>query len=82
MHSGNGGLESANVSMEVRSSPGGARIRLREEFPPLACVGTSALPVTLAVGSLRAGLNRAARRLCPGGIGSWPWELVGLPLAE
>lgn len=67
MHSGNGGLESANVSMEVRSSPGGARVRLREEFPPVDCAGASALLVTLAVGSsLRAGLNRAARRLCPG----------------
>ena len=75
MHSGNGGLESANVSMEVRSSPGGARVRLREEFPPLACADGSALLVTLgAVGSLRAGLNRAALRPCLGVAGdveSW-----------
>lgn len=80
MHSGYGGLDSANVRMEVRSSPGGARVRLREEFPP-ACVGAS-LPETPAGGSLKAGLNRAARRLCAGGVGSWPWELVGRPLDE
>jgi hypothetical protein len=55
MHSGNGGLESEKVSMEVRSSPAGALSRLRRGLAWLtgACVSA----VTLV-----RGVDRPARR--------------------
>ena len=59
MHSGNGGVESENVSMDVRSSPEGALPRWRDRFARLTDTDASVL------GALMGGFDRPARRLCP-----------------
>jgi hypothetical protein len=78
MHSGNGGLDSENVSMDVRSSPVGTLLRLRCEFGPLVGVSASALD------PLSAGFDR---RHCPdcldaGGFTSWACEVTARPLGR
>ena len=77
MHSGNGGVERENVSMEVRSSPAGALLRLRGGF-----VGAGA-PV-LDTDTLTPGFDRAARRVWPGDpdVGEFAsWTCEARPLA-
>jgi hypothetical protein len=78
MHSGNGGVDSENVSMEVRSSPAGALSRLRRGFASVAgaCVSVRLVP----------GFDRPACRECPGGrdvdeFASWACGVTTWPLA-
>jgi len=78
MHSGNGGLESENVRMDVRSSPVGALLRLRCECGPLVGACASAL------GALMAGFDRRDCPGCPdtGDFTSWACEVTARPLGR
>jgi hypothetical protein len=78
MHSGNGGLESENVSMDVRSSPAGTLLRLRCGFGPLVGVDASGLD------ALSAGFDRRHCPDCPdaGGFTSWVREVTARPLGR
>ena len=75
MHSGNGGVESEYMSMDVRSSPGGALTRLRCKFEPLVGVSASA-PDTLM-----PGFDRRDCPDCPDASG-WACEVTARPLGR
>ena len=80
MHSGNGGVERENVSMEVRSSPAGALLRLRGGFALLVGADPSVLDVP------PPGFERAVRRVWSGDpdageFVSWTCGATTRPLA-
>jgi len=60
MHSGNGGVERENVSMDVRSSPAGALLRLRGGFALLVGADPSVFDIPTL------GFDRAVRRVWSG----------------